>query len=160
MNTEIAPKWLKKSGLASIAFALICTAAIADGTPTLALDLTSMPAKSVWNGLASITPLAFNSEKKPSVVVLRLPAGTVADSPHATSDGQVRFATVLRGTMYFADGEAVDKAKEVAYPQGSVLLISSGTKHWLSAHDGDVTVMLTAVQPENLSPPVLKQAKP
>lgn len=160
MNKEIAQKWFKKANFTGVILMLISSLAVADSTPTTVLDLTSMPGKPVWNGLASVTPLAFDSQKKPAIVVLRLPAGTVAETAHATSDGQIRFATVLSGTMYYADGETVDKAKEVAYPQGSVLLISSGTKHWLSAHDGEVSVMLTAVSPDNLTPPVLAQHKP
>lgn len=148
---------LKKLLTASIFVALLGTPTLAQSTPTTVLDLSAMPTIPVWDGAAALTPLAFNDEQKPVTVLLRLPEGTVAKEAHATGDGLIRFATVLSGTMYYADGETVDLTKEVAYPTGSMLLISTGTKHWLSAHDGEVVVLLVAVKPENLTPAVLMQ---
>ncbi len=142
---------------AGTVLSILTTSVYAGSPPTSVLDIPAMPGKPVWGGLAKVTPLAFNDEKKPSIVILRLKKGTVADTPHSTKDGRIRFATVLSGTMFYADGDTVNQAKEVPYPAGSVLLISSGTKHWLSAHNDDVVVMLTAVKPENLAPPVKAQ---
>lgn len=140
-----------------MAASLLASPVMAENTPTLALDLAAMPAAPVWNGAAGITPLALGENGKPAVVVLRLPVGTIAPSAHATGDGQIRFATVLSGTMYFSDGPEVDLSQETAYGPGSMLLIDSGTKHWLSAHDDEVVVMLVAVDPAKLAPPVQAQ---
>lgn len=106
-----------------------------------------------------MTPLAFDDQNKPSIVVVRLPAGTTADTAHAATDGRIRFAAVLSGTMFYADGAVVDSSKETRYPAGSILLISSGTKHWLSARKDDVVIMLTATLPENAAPAIQSQLR-
>lgn len=129
----------------------------ADALPTARLQLATLPGKPVWNGAATVTPLALNAQQKPSIVVLRVPAGTQAQAAHATRDGRIRFAIVLSGVMYYADGEQVDRSREKAYPAGSVLLISSGTKHWVSSRESDVTLLLTATDPAGLTPPVKQQ---
>jgi len=116
-----------------------------------------MLGKPIWGGHAKVTPLSMDANGKPSTVVIRMEAGVQGDAAHATGDGQVRITTVLSGTMYFADGDAVERAKEAAYPAGSVLLIDSGTPHWLSSHDGEVVIMLTAVPAGKFSPMVQAQ---
>jgi len=138
----------------AISSLFLVIAAPAYAEPTSVLDISSMPSKDVLDGFARLTPLAFNDEKKPSVVLLRLKKGANAKTAHVTKDGRIRFATVLSGTLFYADGEIVDRTKEVAYPVGSMLLIPPGTKHWVAAHNDDVILMLTAVKPENLSPAV------
>ncbi|MBL1436344.1 MAG: hypothetical protein COB08_009120 [Rhodobacteraceae bacterium] len=148
---------MKIFGSMLMAAALLASPVMAENTPTLTLDLAAMPGMPVWNGAAAITPLAMGENGKPAVVVLRLPMGTVAQAAHATGDGQIRFATVLSGTMYFSDGPEVDLTQETAYGPGSMLLIDSGTKHWLSAHDDEVVVMLVAINPAKLAPPVQAQ---
>ena len=143
--------------LAGAMFSILASQCVAESLPTSVLDVSQMPGKPIWGGSATITPMAFDAQKKPSIVVIRIPAGTAASSAHATSDGSIRFATVLSGTMFYSDGETVEHAKEVGYAPGSVLLISSGTKHWLSARESDVTLMLTVVAPDKLSPFVMQQ---
>lgn len=129
----------------------------ADPMPSKPLDLVVLPGMPLWNSDAKVTPLAFGANKKPATVLIRVPAGQQAKKAHATKDGRIRFAIVLSGTLYYADGETVDKAKEKAYPAGSVLLISSGTKHWVSTRESALTLLLTATDPANLTPPVKKQ---
>ena len=140
-----------------IGLGMIAAPAIADPLPTTQLKLDPLPGKSVWNSAATITPLAFDANKKPKTVLIKVPAGQQAQKSHATKDGQLRFAIVLSGTLYYADGEEVDKAKEKAYPAGSVLMISSGVKHWVSTRDSPLKMLLTANNPDSLSPPVKKQ---
>ncbi|MBL4599405.1 MAG: hypothetical protein JKX93_10585 [Rhizobiaceae bacterium] len=148
---------LKRIATAGAIFAALVTPSLAESLPTSILDVTKIQGKPIWGGMATITPLAFNDQKKPAIVVVRIPAGAVAKTAHATNDGNIRFATVLSGTMFYSDGDTVEQAKETAYAPGSVLMISSGTKHWLSAREGEVTLMLTAVTPANLAPPVMAQ---
>lgn len=149
--------FLKRIISAGSLLAILATPSLAESLPTTILDISKIPGKPIWGGMATITPLAFDDQKKPSIVIVRIPAGKAAKTAHATSDGSIRFATVLSGTMFYSDGETVDQAKEKAYTPGSVLMISSGTKHWLSARKGDVMLMLTAVAPGNLAPMVMKQ---
>lgn len=143
--------------IASGMLALLSSASFAEPLPTATLDLTMMPATQIWGGLGLLTPLALDDQQKPAVVIVRMSAGTNAEAAHATNDGHIRFATVLSGTMYYSDGDSVDHAKEKAYSAGSMLLISSGTTHWLSTRDEGVVLMLTAVSPENLTPSVKAQ---
>lgn len=144
---------------ASMLLGVMTVSAMAENAPSLALDLAVMPGKVVWGGHAKVTPLSMDANGKPSTIVIRMQAGVQGDAAHATGDGQVRIATVLSGTMYFADGDTVDRAKEVAYGPGSMLLIDSGTPHWLSSHDGEVVIMLTAVPADKFSPMVQAQQK-
>lgn len=133
--------------------------ATAENAPTLQLDLGAMPGKAVWGGHAKVTPLSMDAHGKPSTIVIRMDGGVQGEKAHATGDGQVRITTVMSGTMYFGDGETVDRAKEVAYPAGSVVLIDSGTPHWVSSHDGELVLMLTAVPADKFSPMVQAQQK-
>lgn len=144
----------------SAVLTLLASPAFGQSLPTSVLDISSMPGNPIWDGLATATPLAFDEQNNPTVIVLHIPAGTIAEHAHATSDGRIRFATVLSGTMFYADGDSVEEAKETPYSAGSMLLISSGTKHWVSAREGEVVLMLTAVSPENLSAPVMAQHAP
>lgn len=133
------------------------TPAQADPMPTQQLNVTALPGKNIWNSDATVTPLAFNADGKPQTVIVKVPAGQQAKAAHATKDGNIRFAIVLSGILYYADGETVDKAKEKAYPAGSVLMISSGVKHWVSTREADLQLLLTATNPAQLTPPVKKQ---
>ena len=61
-----------------MAAALLASPVLAENAPTLPLDLAAMPGMPVWDGAAAVTPLAIGKNNKPSVVVLRLPVGTIA----------------------------------------------------------------------------------
>ncbi|MCV6601486.1 MAG: hypothetical protein OIF54_07985 [Cohaesibacter sp.] len=135
----------------------VVSVSAAEPMPTKQLDIAALPGKNVWKSDATVTPLAFDANGKPAIVVIKVPAGQQAKAAHATKDGNIRFATVLSGTLYYADGESVDKAKEKAYPAGSVLAISSGVKHWVSTRESALTLLLTAADPDKLSPMVKKQ---
>lgn len=150
---------ISKLASTTILLGLMAVSATAENTPTLPLDLAAMPAKEIWGGHAKVTPLSMDAHGKPSTIVIRMEAGVQGDAAHATGDGQVRITTVLSGTMYFADGATVDPTKEIAYGPGSILLIDSGTPHWLSSHDGEVVIMLTAVPADKFSPMVRAQQK-
>lgn len=152
-------KLISKLATTSLMLGAMTVAAMAENAPTLALDLAAMPGKAIWGGHAKVTPLAMDAHGKPSTIVIHMEAGVQADASHATGDGQVRIVSVLSGVMYFADGAVVDPAKEVAYGPGSVVLIDSGTPHWLSSHDGEVVIMLTAVPADKFSPMVQAQQK-
>lgn len=131
---------------------------LADGAPSVALDLGVLPGIAIWgDGGASLSPLAMDAAGAPAVVLVKVPANSPAHQAHATSDGQDRFAIVLSGTLYYADGETVDAAAEQAYGPGSVLLIHSGTKHWVSTRESDLELMLVAVPPAQLAPPIVAQ---
>jgi|ASRR01.1.fsa_nt_gi quercetin dioxygenase-like cupin family protein len=142
---------------ALIGTATLATSGFAESIPSTLLNLNTLPGENIWGGEATVTPLEFTADKKPATVLIKVPAGQQAKAAHATKDGKVRFAMVLSGTLYYADGETVDKAKEKAYPAGSILLISSGVKHWVSTRDSDLKLLLTATDPANLTPPVKKQ---
>lgn len=141
------------------ALSLSIAPTLAEQLPTTHLQLDPLPGMSVWNSDATVTPLAFDSDKKPKTILIKVPANQQAKKAHATSDGNVRFAIVLSGTLYYADGDVVDKSKEKAYPAGSVLLISSGVKHWVSTRETPLKMILTATNPANLTPLVKKQLK-
>ncbi|MFV0361053.1 hypothetical protein [Tropicimonas sp.] len=139
-------------------FAVACTAAFADGGPSVALDKAALPGAPVWgDGGATLTPLAIGDAGAPAVVLVRVPANTPAHDAHATSDGQDRLAFVLSGTLYYADGDVVDPAAEAAFGPGSVLVIHSGTSHWVSTRDEALELLLVASPPERLAPPVSAQ---
>lgn len=152
-------KLILKLATASMMLGAMTVMAVAENAPTLVLDLAAMPGKAIWGGHAKATPLSMDAHGKPSTIVVHMEAGVQGDAAHATGDGQVRIVSVLSGMMYFADGEIVDPSKEIAYGPGSVVLIDSGTPHWLSSHDGEVVIMLTAVPADKFSPMVQAQQK-
>ncbi|PCI86528.1 MAG: hypothetical protein COB24_09440 [Hyphomicrobiales bacterium] len=147
---------LNKLALAGMAIFLTTSTAFAEPRPTSLLDLSTLASSPVFNDQGTATPLAFTDDKKSAVVVIQLPPHSKAAGAHATSDGRVRYAFVLAGTLYFADGDEVDESKEKAYPTGSILVITSGTKHWVATREEGLTLMLTAHAPENLAANALK----
>lgn len=119
----------------------------------LAGSMTSQPTRVVDPAVIEGAPLydvgtrrvlARNAEGQPLLAIAELPAGAVTP-PHAATDGRVRFATVLSGTLYYADGNEVDPAAEVAYGPGSVLMIAPDTMHWAAARAGDVSFLVSIV---------------
>lgn len=78
------------------------------------------------------------------LAIAELPNDAVTP-PHAGADGRVRFVTVLSGTLYCADGDTIDPAKEVAYPAASILRIAPDTVHWAGAREGDVRFSVSIV---------------
>ena len=59
--------------------------------------------------------------------------------PHSHPD--TRLSIVTSGTMYLGFGETFDAAKLVAYPVGTMAITPADTPHFMSAPDGDVTVL-------------------
>ncbi len=126
--------------------ALMAGAALAGSMtnqPTRAVDATAL-AGAPLHGVGTIRPLARNAEGQVLLAIAELPAGAVTP-PHAGADGRVRFATVLSGTLYYADGDAIDPAAEVAYGPGAILRIAPETMHWAAARDGDVSFLVSIV---------------
>jgi quercetin dioxygenase-like cupin family protein len=66
--------------------------------------------------------------------------------PHWHPD-EVRTATVLSGTYYFAIGEQWDESKFRAFPAGTFISEPPNTPHYAWAKDGDVIVQFTGVGP-------------
>jgi quercetin dioxygenase-like cupin family protein len=66
--------------------------------------------------------------------------------PHWHPD-EVRTATVLSGTYYFAIGERWDESKFRAFPAGTFTSEPPNTPHYAWAKDGDVIVQFTGVGP-------------
>lgn len=149
---------IAKLFLAGGLLAASVTFAQADGGATTTVDKAGLAGKDIWGGHgAKLTPLALDSAGKPSAVLIRVPANSTAHDAHATGDGQVRMAFVLSGVLYYADGDKVDTAAEAAYGPGSMLLIQSGTKHWVSTRNEPLELLLMANPPERLTPPVTAQ---
>lgn len=145
------------SFIAAILMALP-VAAGAEGLPSTALDTSVMPGKPVWGSeAAKVTPMGMDSNGAPNVVLLRVAAGSPATAAHATKDGQLRLAYVLKGTLYYGDGETVDHDAEQAYGPGAVLAIDSGTKHWVSTRESDLEMLLVAMPAGQVAPPVAAQ---
>lgn len=130
-----------------LALATLMTGAALAGAltnqPTRLVDPAAIPGAALY-GIGTIRPLARNAEGQVLLAIAELPAGAVTP-PHAGADGRVRFATVLSGTLYYADGDTIDPAAEVAYGPGSILRIAPNTMHWAAARDGDVRFLVSIV---------------
>jgi len=92
----------------------------------------------------TIRVLATDAAGRPLVALATIPEGAVLP-PHATDDGRARFATVLSGTMAYADGDTVSPEAETAYGPGATLLIPSGVMHWVAAREGAVRFLISVV---------------
>lgn len=111
--------------------------------PTRVVDPAGLEG-GVLHGVGTIRPLARNAEGQVLLAIAELPEGAVTP-PHAGTDGRVRFATVLSGTLYYADGDEIDAAAEAAHGPGSILRIAPDTMHWAAARDGDVRFLVSIV---------------
>lgn len=126
--------------------ALMAGAALATSlntAPTRLVDVAALDS-GVLHDVGAIRPLARNSEGQVLLAIAELPDGAVTP-PHAGADGRVRFATVLSGTLYYADGDTVNPEAEVAYEPGSILRIAPDTMHWAAARAGDVRFLVSIV---------------
>lgn len=95
--------------------ALMAGAALASvltNLPTRVVDAAALPGGSLY-GVGTIRPLARNAEEQVLLAIAKMP-GSAVTPPHAGADGRVRFATLLSGTLLYADGASVDPAAEVA----------------------------------------------
>lgn len=89
------------------------------------------------------TAVLVGDPTKPGVyaVETRLPANT-AIAPH-THGEEWRIATVLSGTLNYAQGDTFDEGKLKALPPGSVLVEPKGVAHF--ARTGSEPVLLSIV---------------
>jgi quercetin dioxygenase-like cupin family protein len=91
--------------------------------------------------------VVFGDPTKAGVYVVRVKYAAGAKvMPHWHPD-EVRTATVLSGTYYFAIGEQWDESKMRPYPVGSFLSEPAKTPHYAWAKDGEVIVQLTGLGP-------------
>ena len=123
---------------------------------TTVIDLGALPSKQVHE-VATLTPLAITDGGKPSVALLDLADGEIVP-PHATQQG-IRLLTVLKGELFWGDGDEIDPAKEITYPAGSVLTVSAGDSHWLAARAGDLRLQMVLLHAEKPTPDVQAQMR-
>ena len=128
--------------LPALAIAALPVSAAAD---TSLIDTSKLPTRQVHE-VAELTPLAVTPDGVPAVVLLDLDKGDVVP-PHATKSG-LRLLTVLSGEMSWGNGTAIEEAREIKYPAGSVLTIPAGASHWLAARSGDVRLQLILLDDE------------
>lgn len=75
---------------------------------------------------------------------VRLAAGARI-APHTHPD--VRYSTVLKGTLYVGFGATVDESSMVAVPAGAVYVAPANQPHYLWARDGAVEYQESGVGP-------------
>jgi quercetin dioxygenase-like cupin family protein len=93
----------------------------------------------------------FGDPSKPGVYVVRIKYAPGAKvMPHWHPD-EVRTATVLSGTYYFAVGERWDESKLRPYPVGTFLSEPPRTPHYAWAKDGEVIVQFTGLGPTGIT---------
>lgn len=86
------------------------------------------------------------AEQAPGLYALRvrLDAGARIP-PHTHPD--IRYSTVLKGTLYVGFGGAVDESAMVAVPAGAVYVAPADQPHYLWARDGAVEYQESGVGP-------------
>jgi quercetin dioxygenase-like cupin family protein len=93
----------------------------------------------------------FGDPSKPGVYVIRIKYAAGAKvMPHWHPD-EVRSATVLSGTYYFAVGEQWDESKMRPYPVGTFLSEPARTPHYAWAKDGEVIVQFMGLGPTGIT---------
>jgi quercetin dioxygenase-like cupin family protein len=93
----------------------------------------------------------YGDPTKSGVYVVRIKFAPGAKvMPHWHPD-EVRTATVLSGTYYFAVGEQWDESKLRPYPVGTFLSEPPKTPHYAWAKDGEVIVQFTGVGPTGIT---------
>jgi len=140
-----------RSLLSALALSAMTIPAMAE---TVAVEISALPSRMAYDA-AYITPLALGEAGDPMVVLLDLPGGNVVP-PHEARNG-LRLLTVLSGTLYWGDGEAVDPAQERVFEPGSFLVIRESEPHWLAARDADLRLQLVVVGNDALVPGIQEQ---
>src|SRR5262245_11590853 len=97
------------------------------------------------------TSVLYGDPTKPGVYVIRIKYAPGAKvMPHWHPD-EVRTATVLSGTYYFAVGEQWDESKMRPYPVGTFLSEPARTPHYAWAKDSEVIVQFTGLGPTGIT---------
>ena len=93
----------------------------------------------------------FGDPSKAGVYVVRIKYAAGAKvMPHWHPD-EVRTATVLSGTYYFAVGERWDESRLQPHPVGTFLSEPAKTPHYAWAKDGEVIVQFMGLGPTGIT---------
>lgn len=125
------------------------------GGPVL-IDTDALPSKPVHGGgLRRV--IAKTPQGTPLVVQIEIKKGRHME-PHVP-DTAYRLMNVIKGTLYWGDGEVVNPAAETPVPQGSMLLVPPGEYHWQAARDEDVVMRVATLMIDALSEGIQAQVK-
>jgi quercetin dioxygenase-like cupin family protein len=138
---------IRECSLAMAFLACMATGAYAQNTESVIKLPNEIEFKSPVSPTSLQTAVLFGDPTKPGVYVIRVKyaAGTKV-MPHWHPD-EVRTATVLSGTYYFAVGEQWDDSKMRPYTVGTFLSEPPRTPHYAWAKDGEVIVQFTGLGP-------------
>lgn len=111
------------------------------------------------HGFAQRAFLAQDAAGQALTAIVAIPAGSVLP-PHGEAGG-LRLLTVVKGTLSWGDGDAVDPAKERQFPPGSIIVVpATGGLHWAAARSGDVLFQVVFVRDGALAPEAAAQTQP
>jgi hypothetical protein len=85
----------------------------------------------------------------PHVARIELKRGDV-QAPYASADGKARLATVLRGSLAFGEGTAVERSRERRFAAGDSFVIPPALPFWVAARDGAATVLITVLPADDV----------
>jgi quercetin dioxygenase-like cupin family protein len=86
------------------------------------------------------------NEKEPGMYILRVMLkATGIIPPHSHPD--IRYTTVLSGTLYVGFGKTIEDSTMVAIPTGVVYCVPANVFHYLKSKTGDVTYQEIGVGP-------------
>ncbi len=136
---------------------VVMVALLLGGNVSAQDEIILSPDEIMWKaGPASLPPgsevVVLEGEPgSPGIVTIRLkmPPNSMI-SPH--THGSDERVTVLSGTLFFATGEMMDKAKARALTAGSYFVIPKGKAMYGYAGDEGVVLQLTVEGPWTMSP--------
>ena len=137
----------RQTALALVAVAALATATFAFGRGDLDVLFTQTPKEMKFVAdpahAGYETAMLVGDPTKPGVysVHLRIPANT-SIAPHTHGEAW-RIATVISGTLHYAQGDTFDEKKLKALPPGSLLVEPKGIPHF--ARTGKEPVLLNIV---------------
>jgi quercetin dioxygenase-like cupin family protein len=139
------------SSLVVALFTCIVTGVYAQDTRSIIKLPNEVEYKSPVGPTSLQSAVLYGDPSKPGVYVVRIKYAPGAKvMPHWHPD-EVRTATVLSGTYYFAVGEQWDESKMLPYPVGTFLSEPPKTPHYAWAKDGEVIVQFTGVGPTGIT---------
>jgi quercetin dioxygenase-like cupin family protein len=123
---------------------LVATTPALSETRTRAVDLGALKTHALHEGEGKVAFLAFSPEGLPVIARIVFAKGET-QKPYTVDDGRIRFAVVLKGQIFFGEGNKVDPSAEKRYGQGEILVIPPGAPFWVAACDGGAELLICIV---------------
>jgi quercetin dioxygenase-like cupin family protein len=108
------------------------------------VDLGALKTHALHKGEGQVVFLALSPEGLPVIARILFAKGEI-QKPYSVEDGRIRFAIVLKGQIFFGEGNKVDPSAEKRYGEGEILIIPPRAPFWVAARDSGAELLIAIV---------------